>query len=213
MSKRTNERMHEWMNERVKEWIFESSRTIYTIYIYINEIVFVLRFDQLRNALCVYVDNCVFLFHLNLIEFFFQKREEQKTSTAHIPTNNNKNSGGNSSSNSKQKRSIELANYYSKYTAFKYTYTHCNEQNCVCLCVRVKKVVLKKQNCVFAAAVAAAVVVVAVEFCAWYFFRSRLFFPLLAFFIRFFVFLFFSIFFIRRYNDGCRAMFLLLMPE
>lgn len=48
-------------SERV---IFESSRK------HTMKFVFVLRFDQLRNS----VDNCVFLFHLNLIEIFFEKK-------------------------------------------------------------------------------------------------------------------------------------------
>lgn len=71
-------------------------------------------------CVCVCVDNCVFLFHLNLIEIFFSKtRGTEKTSTDRIPTKSNNNNSG----HSKQKRSIELANYYSQCTAFKYTHT------------------------------------------------------------------------------------------
>lgn len=223
MSKRTNERMIKCTNEWTKEWKNEylNHRVQYIqfICIHINEIVFVLRFDQLRNSLCVCRQLCFsFPLEFNWI-FFFKNERNKKTSTARIPTNSN-NNNNNSRSNSKQKRSIELANYYSKYTAFKST--HCNEQNCththyVCVSVFKWRKSFWKNKIVFLPlllllllpSLLLLLLLLPLNFARDIFFALAFFSIAGVFHSRFLCFCFFRYFFFaRRYNDGCRAMFL-----
>lgn len=68
-----------YWSKRAKEWIFESSRTTCIVVLFLSSV--------LINYVTS-VDNCVFLFHLNLIEFFFSKKNEKTTTSANrIPAN------------------------------------------------------------------------------------------------------------------------------